>query len=205
MQGDTASLILISPAFLAVLNFIWKVIIFLIPVFLGILAWKLWVHYVRRNNISRMKWATLQIRVPRDVFKTPQAMEIFVTNALYQTFGTNTWVKKYWEGNVRTWFSLEIVSIEGKVYFFIRTPEFLKNLIESQIYAQYPNVEIAEVPDYTEDLAARIETEEWDMFGAEFKFNKGDVYPIKTYIDYGVDKAANLEENQKIDPMTPML
>ena len=202
---DYLTQILNNPTVLSALDFLWKVFVFLLPVFLGILAFRLWVHYIQRLFVSSIKWSTLQVKIPRDVFKTPQAMELFIVNALYQTFGTNTWVKKYWEGRVRTWFSLEIVSIEGKVYFFIRTPSWLKNLIESQIYAQYPRAEVSEVDDYTEDLAARLETEEWDMFGLEFKLSKDDIYPIKTYIDYGLDKSTNLEEEFKIDPITPML
>jgi hypothetical protein len=202
---DYLTQILSNPSVLSVMDYLWKIFVFFIPIILGMMAWRLWVHYVQRLYISSLKWSTLQVKIPKDVFKTPQAMEIFITNALYQTFGTNTWVKKYWEGRVRTWFSLEIVSIEGKVYFFIRTLSWLRNLIESQIYAQYPKAEITEVPDYTEDVAERLETEDWDMFGLEFKLTKDDVYPIKTYIDYGLDKSSSQEEEQKIDPITPML
>jgi hypothetical protein len=202
MANDFANFILNNPAFLDIL---WKILAFLVPIFLAIKAWNLWIHYINRLFVSKTKWVTLQVKIPRDVFKTPLAMELVFINALYQTFGVGTWVKKYWEGAVTNWFSLELVSIEGQVYFFIRTTGFLKNLVESQIYAQYPRAEISEVPDYTEDVAARIETEEWGMFGSEFKLTKADPYPIKTYVDYGLDRSSSMEEEQKIDPITPTL
>jgi hypothetical protein len=38
------------------------------------------------------------------------------------------------------------------------------------------------------------------------KLDKEDAIPIKTYIDFGMDsKSLSLEEEQKIDPMTPLI
>ncbi len=197
-----------DPAILTTINFIidilGKVLPFFAPLILGYFALYFWEHYKMHEFVANIKWVTLQIKIPKDVFKSPQAMEFIFINAMYQT-APGTWYAHYVEGKVRQWFSLELVSIEGEVYFFIHTPEFYKNLIESQLYAQYPKAEIAEVPDYTEDVAARIETEDWNMWGCEFKLTKADGYPIKTYIDYGLDKDVGKEEEQKIDPITPML
>lgn len=44
--------------------------------------------------------------------------------------------------------SLEIANVGNKIQFFIWAPRKYKNVIESQIYAQYPDVEIEEVEDY---------------------------------------------------------
>lgn len=44
--------------------------------------------------------------------------------------------------------SLEIANVNNKIQFFIWAPRKYKNVIESQIYAQYPDVEIEEVEDY---------------------------------------------------------
>ena len=44
---------------------------------------------------------------------------------------------------------------------------------------------------------------DWLMWGTEFKLSKDDAYPIKTYIDYGLDD--NPKEEHKIDPLTPVL
>ena len=45
-----------------------------------------------------------------------------------------------------------MISIEGVVRFFIWTEAAFKNIIEAQLYAQYPTVEIYEASDYTEGI-----------------------------------------------------
>ena len=169
-------------------------------------AWFLWIRYIRTEYISKIDWVLLELVIPREVSKSPQAMEIFFTTALYQSGGVGTWYQRYWLGNVPAWFSLEIVSIEGKVRFFIRTERKFKRLIESQMYAQYPNVEIFEREDYAYAVPPHDKNGEWSMIGTEFTLTKNDAYPIKTYVDYGLDRATgSLEEEEKIDPITPMI
>jgi hypothetical protein len=41
------------------------------------------------------------------------------------------------------------------------------------------------------------------MYATEFDLTKPDAYPIKTYIDYGMDD--NPKEEYKIDPLTPLV
>ncbi len=175
---------------------------FWLPVLLGILFWELWITYVRSRFIKNTKSVLLEIKVPRDIEKSPLAMEIALS-ALYQPSGENTWFDRIWLGKVRSWFSLEMVSLGGDVKFFIWTSEKWKNIIESQIYAQYPTVEIYEVPDYTHHID--YVPGETDMWGCEHKLARPDHFPIKTYIDFGMDKESQLETEQKIDPLAARL
>jgi hypothetical protein len=176
-----------------------------VPV-LGVWSWRLWVKYVNLLFVTKIEWVNIEIRIPKELYKSPAAMELILINAFYQSGGTGNWYQKYWQGNVRMWFSLEIVSIEGALYFFIRTPKKFKGLIESQIYAQYPQAELMEVPDYTLEVARARTKEEWSIFGTEFVLDKkkNEAFPIKTYIDYDMDKAL-VEEAQRIDPMSGTL
>ncbi|MFA6397282.1 MAG: hypothetical protein WDK96_00350 [Candidatus Paceibacterota bacterium] len=180
--------------------------IFWAPPVLIFVGWELWLRYKNMLFISKMKWSLLEIRVPKDVFKSPLAMEIMLANAFYQTGGTGTWYDKYWLGKVRMWFSLEIISLGGKVYFLMKIPSQFRNIVETQIYAQYPQAEINEIDDYT-DMIPPYEDKsgEWLMFGTEFTLTKADPYPIRTYIDYGLDRSVGQEEEQKIDPITPLI
>ncbi len=171
------------------------------PLVLGSIFWHEWVHYVQARYMANMKWVLLEVKVPKDVFKSPAAMEI-VLNALYQSAAGN-WYDKYWKGKVKDWFSLEMVSIEGQVKFFIRTTATYKNIIEAQLYSQYPDVEIHEVPDYTRYVDYRGGEGDWRMIGIEYKLEKPDPYPIKTYIDYGLDK--DPKEEYKVDPLTSVI
>ena len=113
----------------------WPIWIFMILVSL---AWSMWLKYVNRRFVENIKWVLLEVRIPKEVFKSPFAMEMVIANALTQTGGVGTWLQKYWLGNVLNWFSLEIVSSEGNVRFFIRTNKAFKMIIENQLYAQYP-------------------------------------------------------------------
>lgn len=183
--------------FFELLAFIWG------PILLVWLAQKLWLEYVRIAFIRKSyEFIMLEIKLPRTIDKTPMAMEL-VLQALHQG-GTGNWYDRWWDGKVKPWFSLEIVSIEGNVKFLIRTPSKFKKLIESHIYAQYPAIEVVEVQDYI-SLAPYIhEKNEWSLWGCEFGLTKPDPFPIKTYVDYGLDKAGTKEEF-KSDPITSMI
>jgi hypothetical protein len=173
-------------------------------IFLTTLAWNLWLTYVYSAHLKSVKWVLLEVRPPKEVFKSPLAMEL-VLNTLYQTGGIGTWYDRYWKGQLRSFFSLEIASLEGKIHFYIRTPEKFRKLIESQIYAQYPQAEVGEVQDYT-SLIPGYEKGAYGMWGGVFGLAKDDPYPIRTYVDYGLDRAVGaLKEEERIDPLTPTL
>ena len=170
------------------------------------LAWSFWMRYLNRKFIENIKWVLLEVRIPKEVFKSPFAMEMVIANALTQSGGVGTWVQRYWLGNVLNWFSLEIVSTEGNVRFFIRTSKNFKMIIENQLYAQYPQAEITEVDDYVIPVMASMNKEPWSLFGANFILSKEDVFPIKTYVDYNLDQAPEkLDQEQIIDPITPVI
>ncbi len=173
-----------------------------LPFVLGWLFLNIWLRYVRAKWISNIEWTILEIKLPQELFKTPLAMEV-VLNALYQS-GMGVWNEWYFKGRVKNWFSLELVSIEGEVHFFIRTNKVFKNTIEAQIYSQYPTAEVYEVPDYTRRVDFKGKEGEWSLWGMEYVFTKEDAYPIKTYVDFGLDKEGTKEE-YKTDPITSTL
>ncbi|MFA6269842.1 MAG: hypothetical protein WC657_01365 [Candidatus Paceibacterota bacterium] len=173
---------------------IWLPVAFLVALF------NAWLYYQRTKFWQKEGSVLLEIRLPREITKSPVAMEI-VLNALHQPGGEGTWVDRIWNGQTRSWFSLEIVSIGGNIKFFIWTKPKHRNIIESQIYSQYPGVEIYEAEDYTKPFY--YDPEKYGLWGCEFALTKADPFPIKTYIDYGLDK--DPKEEFKIDPMTPLI
>lgn len=175
-------------------------LIFFIPIILGYFFWTIWVKYVRTKFLMEQEYLLLEFRLPKEITKSPVAMEVFI-NALYQTSGESTWFDRYFKGGMRAWFSLEMVSIEGQVKFFIWTHKNLKKIIETQLYSQYPDIEIAEVEDYAKDMS--YDPTKMDLWGTYFIKAKDSFYPIKTYIDYGLDK--DPKEELKIDPITPVI
>jgi hypothetical protein len=183
------------------------IVYFFIPIFLVMIGWELWIKHRNAEWLATLKWTMLEIKIPRDIYKTPFAMEVALGNALLQTGGVGTRYKRWWQGRVLVWFSLEIVSTEGDIHFYIRTPKQFVNIIQSQIYAQYPQVEIFEVEDYALKALSSMYEEEWNLYGCEQHLKKADAYPIKTYIDYGLDKPTSKPEEEAglVDPITSVL
>lgn len=169
--------------------------------FVFIFTWfEVWLSYKRREYIKAQGAMLLEIRIPREMAKSPLAMEVFLAT-LHQT-GIGTLLDVYMKGRVRPWFSLELVSIDGGVHFYIWLHPKFRNIVESQLYAQFPNIEIHEVPDYS--LGVHHDPSRWTFgwFG-QFALTKKDAYPLKTYIDYGLDK--DPKEEYKNDPIVPLL
>jgi len=170
-----------------------------LPVFLTVLFIELWVKYLKTKAIKKIKWLLLEVKISRNIEKTPKAMEQ-VFSGLHGILTKVKFLDKYWKGKVQEWFSFEIAGIDGSVYFFIRTPENFRNLVEAQIQAQYPDAEILEVLDYAAPLAGKIPSKTYDINGVEFILEKADYYPIRTFLSF--------EERQKerrLDPMASFL
>lgn len=189
-----------------VFNFFHNVLDWVLPLLgtitLGYAAWTIWVHYVQQDFISGIDFVLLEIVPPRDVLRSPQSMELFFSNALYH-WSMKGGLEEYWQGAVWFWYSLEIVSIDGQVHFYIRTPTRIKDLIETQMYAQYPQAQVKIAEDYTLAVDEISDTSKYNLWGCEFKLEKPEVFPVKTYIDYGLDE--DPDEEYKIDPISSVI
>ncbi len=189
-----------------VLHFFNQIILAVLPfiaiILLGRIAWKFWLHYIQQDFISGIDFVLLEITPPRDVLRSPKAMELFITNALYH-MSLKGGKEEYWQGAVWFWFSLEIASIDGQVHFYIRTPTRVRGLIETQMYAQYPQSQIRAVEDYTLAVDEITPKSAWNGWGCEFKLEKHEAFPIKTYVDFGLDK--DPKEEFKVDPVSPVV
>lgn len=172
----------------------------IVPLILMVFFWRAWVKYVRALFFASQKYVLLELRIPKGISKSPLAMELFLTS-LHQTGGEGTPYDKFWLGKTRTWFSLEIVSIEGNVRFFIWSRESFQQLIESQLYGQFPDIEINKVDDYSTDLP--FSWDKYNMWSCDFKKGEASHIPIKTYTSYGLDK--DPKEEVKIDPITSVI
>ncbi|MEK7515631.1 MAG: hypothetical protein AAB555_01710, partial [Patescibacteria group bacterium] len=144
---------------------------------------------------------TLEILLPEEILKAPLAMEL-VLGHLYQTASPDNLVQTYWDGKHPPVFGLEIVSDGGKIHFYISTVrKKFKNMWEAQLYAQYPGVQVLEAPDYTRLISAK--PEEWGIWGCDFKHTDKDPLPIKTYVEYGLDKVQ--KEPEQVDPLANLI
>lgn len=91
--------------------------------------------------------------------------------------------------------SFEIARVKGRIYFYVVVPSHLRTLIASQIYSQYPGVEIKTVPEYfTQSLV-----KDKQVLTATLRPSNNWVFPFKRYPQFE-DKLNQLFE----DPLGPM-
>lgn len=171
-----------------------------LPPLMLFMVWQLWVRYIRAEFFAKTEMVLLEIKIPKEIFKSPVAMEL-VLNAMFQTGGEGTVIDRWWQGKVRAWFSLEIAAINGQVRFFIWTRKALRNLVEASIYAQYPEVEIKETADYTKQVVYDKNVNA--IWGCNYVLDLPDPLAIKTYVEYGLDR--DPKEEFKNDPITAIL
>ncbi|HQJ83998.1 MAG TPA: hypothetical protein PLE07_02160 [Candidatus Paceibacterota bacterium] len=175
--------------------------VFFLPFVLAYALWESYLAFIRERYINKEERILLEVKIPKEISKSPAAMELLM-HVFYQTYEGEL-VDQYIKGTVRSWFSLELASFGGEIHFYFNIPKFFKDLVEAQIYSQYPEVEIFEVDDYTQQVNFGQPDSSWEIFGWEWKFAKADIYPIKTYYDFGLEK--DPKEEYKVDPMTPLM
>ena len=177
-----------------------------IPIAL-ILLWgakEIWMDYIQNKwGGANSNYILLAIDIPRGNEQSPKAVENIFTY-LGGAHGTFNLIEKYWEGKFQQAFSLEIVSIEGYTQFLIRSPIQFRDLVESAFYSQYPDAEITEVNDYTENTPSKFPDDEYDIFGAEFIHANNEVYPIKMYKEFE-NQLSGKPETQFKDPMSSLM
>lgn len=161
----------------------------------------LWVGYRAGKHVGKWKQVLLAVDIPPMFIQTPKAVEQIFAHLTGSLSGTNIY-DKFWSGKTQKNFSFEIISIEGYIQFLIRTEEEFRDLIESAIYAQYPEAEITEVEDYVINIPDAYPNAEYDVMGVEFKLSAQDAYPIRTYPEfaYSLSKDAVFS-----DPMAAIL
>lgn len=188
-------------------------------------SWRFWMMYVNQKHLASLDWIMLEFKLPREITKSPLATEIALAGML-QSSGVSTRYARNFEGKLPYFGSLEIASIEGVIHFYIRVQKRFRVLIESNFYAQYPDIEIVEADDYTKMIRYHHLVEDVSIWGLTFRTGrkwkptnpktgepfgskdkplemKADFYPIKTYADYGLDK--DPKEEHKVDPLAGIL
>lgn len=180
------------------ISFFWWIILPIMFWYIFKIAWKDFVSVKSENSwLKSQSWAYLEIIPPREIERGPKMMEnIFtgITGVLtsYNTF--EEYIKgAFWHDR----FSAEIIGEEGKMRFIIRAQKKYRNLVEANIYAQYPDAEVLEVPDYTQNFPKIIPNKNWDLWGTDVEFVAEDPIPIKTY-----DKFEESITGEMIDPLS---
>jgi hypothetical protein len=164
------------------------------------LGWDFWY--------GKQKWAVLEVVPPKEILAPLTAMED-VFSVVWTLGDRANWREVWCEGELPKfpyWFSWEIVSVEGKVHFYLRFLAEHRHLIESILYSHYPEIEITKVQDYTKNIPQNIPNEEWDFYGEDYKLGRKDFFPIKTYSKFFEPQGERIsQEEKRIDPIVSLL
>lgn len=155
-------------------------------------------YITRRQEVETEKkeYSLISISVPKENEKTPEAAEsMFATlHGIYQT------QEELAPGAQQEQISFEIAARREEIRFFCYLPTYLKDFVEGQIYAQYPEVEIREVQDYAEDTYNQIFTKKGELnpqagksvSSSELVLTKEEFFPLKTFENFDVDPLASI-------------
>jgi hypothetical protein len=163
-------------------------------------AFKLfWMDHIQRKFLKSIDFVLLEIIPPQNIEKSPKIMESFYVGiaGILTTFTT---FQIYLKGMLFENFSMELVSDEGKLHMYIRAPRSYLSIIESNLYAHYPDVELIEVPDYVNEVPRIVPNRDWDLWGADIILANPNPLPIKTY-----QKFEETVTGKMIDPMSSFL
>ncbi|MCA9362513.1 hypothetical protein KC906_03990, partial [Candidatus Kaiserbacteria bacterium] len=170
------------------------------------LTYDMWLWSVGEKFKYDNGRSTLRIVLPQEVLKSPEAMESVFTQ-IHNANNPDNLMQSYLDGKRPLTCTFELASIGGEVRFYANVPtKKVKNALESNLYAQYPGIEVIEEDiDYTAEV--KWDPKVWDLISFHIlkksKTTGDDVLPIKTYIDYGLDKQP--KEELKFEPMAPLI
>lgn len=135
-----------------------------------------------------MEFVVLKVLLPRETLRMEQQQKdwrdvlagfetLFMTLAGIQPHDGNalarSW-KEFWFGKHHH-LAFEIVAHQGMIHFYFAVPQDVRQLVELQVQAQYPQAHIEIVHDYNlfgKNSAIR---------GTMLSLSKSDMFPIRTY------------------------
>lgn len=163
------------------------------------LIWQIYQNKRKTNFVINSNHILLQIIVPKSNEKKELSAEQMFAS-LHGILRPATELMR--KGSMQEHISFEIASETNLINFYVWVPTYLKDYVESQIYAQYPTVQIVELD---QDYSKKDLTNGDKAFGINIGLTKDDIFPIKTFVNFEVDPLAGittvlakLEKNEKI-------
>jgi len=200
-QEITAILNALQPVWTVILNWWWLAL----PIVLHrpfLFLWRWWRVEVW---LAEQRSVVLEIKIPKDVLKPLRAMDSVFSGLWGSIYDPPDWWETWVEGKIQLSYALEIVSMAGEPHFYIRCPQGIRKTVEANIYAQYPDVELTQVDDYTKYVPQDIPNKNWEMWGCDYELFMDDIYPIKTYSMFFEEKPEIAKEEKRLDPLSSLL
>ena len=170
------------------------------PLFAGISWWHTWRDYTRSKYLTR-ETIVFELKMPRTLEKTPQAMEMLFAGLNVSTGEADLWQFNFLKGGVAPIWSFELYSYEGEVRMYVHLWKEFRDLFEAQLYSQYPTIEAHVVTDYLSGL--HYDKKIMKAYAIEHRLAKSEALPIRTYMDYALEKPHKKIE-QRVDPLVSL-
>lgn len=149
---------------------------------LGFLTWR---NYRRVEIAAAMDSVLLILEIPKTNDKKELAAEQMFAS-LHGILRDREELKA--NGGIQEHLSFEFASVNGQIRFYVWVPRNIRSFVESQIYSQYPTVQIRPAD---EDYVAH-EREHSVVYTADITLTEKDVLPIKTFQSFEVDPLAGI-------------
>ena len=180
-----------------------------LPLMLSLQLKELYIWWLNWDfTYAKQKWVMLEITPPQENLVPIKAMED-VFSVVWPIWDGANWKERWIEGeldNSPFWCSWEIVSIEGRIHFYLRCLSIHRTTIETALYAHYPNIEIKEVDDYVNLVPPTVPNEEWNLYGEDLNLANDPAYPIKTYEKFFEPQGEKISaEEKRLDPIISLL
>ena len=150
-----------------------------------VLAFLTWRNWKKVEAINDVESDLLILEIPKTNDKKELAAEQLFAS-LHGILRDRKELKA--NGGIQEHLSFEIASVNGQIRFYCWVPKTLRSFVESQIYSQYPTVQIS---DAEEDYVAH-ERHHSIVHTAEITLTEDDVLPIKTFQSFEVDPLAGI-------------
>lgn len=151
---------------------------------------------------AELEFAMFEIKIPREIQKGPKAMEqiLLIFHSLRNV--PSLAKAKWYEGEITTTFSFEIVTMGGEIHFFVRCLKKQKAIVESAFFSYYPDVELVVVDDYMlrfPQTPKALYTSGLSAWGTELLLAREEMIPIKTY-----EQFEGAAEAKRVDPLSAL-
>jgi len=150
-----------------------------------VLAYLTWRNYRKVDSIKQTEGDLLILEIPKANDKSELAAEQLFAS-LHGILRDKDELK--FNDGVQEHLSFEIASVNGQIRFYAWVPKTLRSFVESQIYSQYPTVQIREAE---EDYVAH-EREHSVVYSSEITLSENEMLPIKTFQNFEVDPLAGI-------------
>jgi hypothetical protein len=173
-----------------ILSVVLNVFVAIVGAVAFLVAVELFIGFQQARIRAKEKYLTVSIRVSKENETGP-----IVAEQIFSTVHSMARELSFWDrlrGMSQDQVSFEIANVDRNIRFYVHFPVRLRNLVEGQIYAQYPNVEIVETEDYSSHSGAEI-----SLGADETDTKEGREMTKAVAVPHGMDAEADAAAEQK--------